>query len=433
MSKCDSHSGASSALDLLSDFRLLLYLFFGFRLTMAIVYQPYTFDLYEQSGVPTLAERGMSSFGDFRYFYELARLSDDGDLPYRDYWYEFPPVWPAVFIGLYRVMSLRGEIDYASWASALGLIMTVFDVGNLLLLRRLAGRLHGDGMAVALPWLYAVLAAPLIFPWWNFEPLVLFLLLLALLWLLEGQVNRSAVMVAVGTLTKFIPVLVLPVIWRFREQRDAIRYTAIVLVIVLAVLGLMLAWGGDLAMSSLLAQFSKGSYQSIWALLDGNMGTGRFIELDQRFDPDTAYEPVGSDPVIPWWLRLIPFAALGWFVFTRRMRRDDQGVVAFFTLTLVIFFLWAQGWSPQWALTLTPLLLLNFPDRNGVLLCLVIAFASFVEYPALFMRTAETNGEISGALVMPYVMIIVARTALLAGIVGALYMKLTEDRDHAPA
>lgn len=433
MTKQPSHGGVSTAFDLLADFRLLLYLFIGFRLTMAIVYQPYTFDLYEADGTPTLAERGMTSFGDFRYFYRLAQLSDDGDWPYRDYWYEFPPVWPALFIGLYRLMSLRGDIDYASWAAALGLLLTAFDVGNLFLLRRLARRLHGDGMAAALPWLYAILAAPLIFPWWNFESLVLFLVLLALVWLLDGRGDRSAVVTALGVLTKYMPALALPAVWRFYDRRAAFRYTAISLGLATVTAGLLIAWGGEMAQASLLAQGSRASYQSIWALIDGNMETGHFAGLDKRYDPDAAYTPAGHDAVISWWLRLIPFAAVGLFIYTRRMRRDDQGVVAFFTMTVVLFFLWAQGWSPQWALTLTPLILLNFPDRNGVLLCLIIAFAGFVEYPALFMRTAETDGAISGALVMPFVLIILFRTALLIGIAAALYARLTGEGDYAAA
>lgn len=406
---------------LLADFRLLLYLFIGFRLALGIVYQPYTFDLYEQEGTPTTIERGLSASGDFRYLYQFARISADGVLPYRDYWYEFPPVPISLFAGVYQITGG----SYANWATVIGLIMLVFDVGNLVLLRWLARRLHGEQAAAVLPWLYALLAAPLVFPWWNFETLVVFLMLLALALLLLGRDNRSAVVTALGILTKYVPVLVLPAVWRFYDRRRAIRYTAISLGIAALVLALLIAWGGRMAAASLLAQFNKASYQSVWALIDGNMRTGRFSPYAVRTDPDTAFEPYGHAAVIPSWLRLIPFAAVGLFVFTRKLRQDDRGMVAFFTLTLVLFFLWSQGWSPQWALTLTPLILLNFPDRNGVLLCLVIGFVSFVEYPALFMRTAETDGEITGAMIPTYVTLILTRTAALIGLALALYRQLT--------
>lgn len=418
-----------TAIDLLSDFRLLLYLFVGFRLSMAIVYQPYTFDLFKKDGSPTVIERGLSASGDMRYYYLFARLSDEGKLPYRDYWYEFPPVSISLFIAVYK---LGRGLGYQSWATLIGLMMLACDVGNLVLLRWLARRLHGDRAAVALPWLYAVLAAPAIFPWWTFETLLIFLILLALAALLQGYTKRSALVMALGILTKYTPVLVLPAVWRFYDRRRAIWYTVFSLGVAALVFALLIAWGGRMAVASLLAQADKASYQSIWALMDGNLRTGRFDPNASRIDPETAFKPYGHAPVIPSWLRLIPFAAVGLFIFTRKMRQDEQGVVAFFTLTLVLFFLWAQGWSPQWSLTLTPLILLNFPDRNGVLLCLVIGFMGFVEYPAMFMRTADTNGAITGTLIPAYVTLILIRTLALIALAVALYRQLTHAQSGKP-
>ncbi len=52
---------------LIGDVRLLVYLFVGFRLIMAMVYQPYVFEVYEPDDgeyTPTTLERGMSTFGD---------------------------------------------------------------------------------------------------------------------------------------------------------------------------------------------------------------------------------------------------------------------------------------------------------------------------------------------------------------------------------
>jgi uncharacterized membrane protein len=274
---------------------------------------------------------------------------------------------------------------------------------------------------VALSWLYAVLVAPVIFPWWTFETMVVFFTLLALDWLLEGRDRQSASLTALGTLTKYTPILVLPTVWRFYDRRRAVQYTIIAVILVAVVLGALVAWGGRMAVASLLAQFNKASYQSVWALIDGNKRTGSFTGPETRFDADNAFEPYGNDPVIPPVVRLIPFAALGLYMFTRRLRQDDRGVVAFFTVTLVLFFLFVQGWSPQWILTLTPLILLNFPNREGVLVCLVLSLVSFVEYPVLFMRAGDTAGEIAGALVLPYVLVILMRTALLVGLVAALY------------
>ncbi len=405
---------------LLADFQLLLYLFVAFRLVMMMVYQPAIYELYDKDGTPVVVERGMSNYGDLRvHYFPFAQLSDDHKWPYRDYWHEFPPVWITLFIGVYRVMSVRGTPDFGGWATIIGLIMLLFDIGNLVLIRRIGRRLYGAQMGTSLAWIYAVLAAPVIFQWWTFETMVLFFMLLALDQLLAGRDQRSALSAALGTLTKYTPILILPTVWRFYDRRRALQYTVITLLIVGSVLGGLLAWGERMARASLLAQFNKSSYQTVWALIDGNKTTGSFPGAEERFDPDTAFNPVGNRPAIPFWLRALPFAALGLTIFTRRLRQDDQGVVAFFSITLLLFFLWSQGWSPQWVLTLSPLILLNFPNRVGVLACLLLTIISFAEYPVIFV---QSNGEISGPLAT---ITILTRTFLLVSVAVALYFKLT--------
>lgn len=409
---------------LFGDFRLLFALFIALRLTLAVVYQPYLLERYDADGAPAPVERGLSAFGDYQHYLQFAKLSDEGLLPYRDYWYEFPPVWSALFIGAYRLLAARGAVDYTSWVTLLGLLLLVADVGNLMLVRRLGRLLHGEETAQALAWIYALLAAPLIFAWWTFETLVALAILAALVGLVEGRLDRSAGAVVVGALTKYTPLLVLPAVWRFCAWRKALRYTAISLGLVGLMLGMLVVWGGELGVASLTAQYQKASYQSVWALIDGNWRTGSFAGLDAHFDPEAAAAPLGNPSVFPGWARLVVFGGLGLWIYARLRRRDAQGMVAFVTVTFVLFFLWAQGWSPQWTVTLAPLILLNFPTREGVLACVLLCALAFVEYPVLFMRTGATGGEISGALVLPYAAVIVARTGLLAALAVALYREL---------
>lgn len=430
----EPHPGASaSPVSLLDDFRLLLILVVVFRLTFGIVYQPATFDLYTGEGAPQTVERGMSTFGDLRYYFELAQRSDAGDWPYRDFWFEFPPVWSALFIGLYRLMDVFGGGSYATWATALGFLLTAVDIGNIVLLRRLARRLHGDSIANALPWVYALLAAPVIVPWWTFEPLVALLLLLALWWLLDGRADRAALATALGVLTKYIGVVLLPAVWRLRDRRFALRYTVLSLALPVVVLVLLLLWGGATARASLAAQVNKASYQTVWALIDGNYRTGVFVPPDARSDPDTAYDLTGNPPMIPAWLRLVPFVMLGGYVLARTRRRDDYAVIALVTLTVILLFLWAQGWSPQWVVTLTPLILLSFPGRNGVLVCVLLGFTSLFEYPGLFVRTAGADSVISGGLKPTFTLLVLLRTALLVGVAAALARQLTREDMHEGA
>jgi hypothetical protein len=414
---------------LLGDFRLLLTLFLSFRLMLLLVYQPLLID-----GV----ERGVSAGGDFLYYYQLGALSGRGLLPFRDWWSEFPPLQSFMITALYQLVGTNGShADFASllgdtayypgFAMLLGLIMLLFDVGNLLLVRRIGAHLHGEATGMALAWVYAVMLAPLIFIWWNFEPLVAFLLMASVYLLLRGREGQSALVAALGALTKFTPALILGGVWRFKPARAAARYSAITLGAFALVYALLFAQNSAMTAPSLLAQFNKASYQTVWALIDGNLRTGNFGAAVERLDPANAYVLQGSPSVIPGWLRLGAAAVIGLAIFLRARRFDDRGLVAFTTLTLLIFFLQAQGWSPQWLAQIIPLLLVCFPTRDGVTAVVLLSLVTFAEYPFLFIRTGDTGGQIAGALVTPFVALVLARTGILIALCVALYRLLRQD------
>ncbi|RMG80962.1 MAG: hypothetical protein D6712_17185, partial [Chloroflexi bacterium] len=197
---------------LLADFRLLLILFVSFRLMMLMVYQPLLVD-----GV----ERGVGAGGDRVYHYNLAALSDDGLLPFRDWWSEFPPVW---FLTTTTVYQLLGQnVNYTSWSMVLGLLMIASEAGVLLLVRKLGTHLYSESTGIALSWIYAISFAPLVHMWWNFDSLVTLFLLLGLYWLLQKKETRSAMAIAFGALTKFIPALLFAVLIRFYPPRRVAR------------------------------------------------------------------------------------------------------------------------------------------------------------------------------------------------------------------
>jgi hypothetical protein len=414
----------TSLTGLLADFRLLVILFIAFRLMLAMVYQPF---LLEATG-----ERGLTTGGDFLYHYLLSGLTERGDYPFYQWWSEFPPVWSWLGAVLYQ---LTGG-SYTSWAMGMGFLMLLCDVGNLALVRAIGTRLHGANTGMALAWIYALLLVPAVFSWWNHEVMVTFTLLLSLWWLLKGQDVPSAVTAGIGALVKFTPALMIGAALRYRTPQRAARYIAVVLAIFAAVYAFFYLTSPNPAMvtASLTAQFGKASYQSVWALIDGNYSTGNFAapgvdSVQIRYDPAAATTIYGNPAVVPSWLRLLVAALIGLFVFWRTRRFDDKGIVAFVGITLLIFFLQAQGWSPQWLTQILPLILLSFPTRNGVLICIVLSGLSFTEYPLLFIRTGdtETPGVISGALLSPFVMVVLARTLLLVGVAVAFYQRLRQE------
>ncbi len=404
---------------LLNDFRLLLILFVTFRIMLLMVYQP----IFTQG-----IERGLAAGGDFFYYFQLGSLSGQGLLPFRDWWSEFPPI-PAFLDTI--IFQLFGRSGYTGFALIFGVIMMAFDVGNLVLIRRIGARIYGEGTGMALAWVYALMLAPLVLIWWNFEPLVAFFMLWSLAYLVERGDLRSAVVAGIGGLIKFTPLLILGAVWRFRSAaegvRSALRYSLVAVGIFGVVYLLLFAQNAAMTAPSLTAQFNKSSYETVWALLDGNYSTGNFGAAQERLDPANASRIVGKPAVIPGVVRLGAAALIGAFVFWRTRRFDERGLVAFVTITLLIFFLQAQGWSPQWLAQIVPLVLLCFPTRDGVTAVVLLSLVTFAEYPFLFIRTGDTGGTITGSLVLPYATLILFRTSILIGICVALYRRLRQE------
>ena len=204
---------------LLADFRLLLILFVTLRIMLAMIYQP----IFTQG-----IERGMTAGGDFFYYFQLGSLSSQSLLPFRDWWSEFPLIPAFLDVLVFQVFGRNG---YGGFALMFGAIMMLFDIGNLILVRRIGMKLYGAGTGMALAWIYALCVAPLVLIWWDFEPLVAFFLLWAVATLIDKREVRSAVITAVGGLIKFTPLLILGAIWRMRigvgAARSALRYSLI--------------------------------------------------------------------------------------------------------------------------------------------------------------------------------------------------------------
>jgi len=404
---------------LLGDMRVLLFLYIGFRLIMILAYQPILTDFGEQ---------GVGTSGDRLYHYQLAQLSEDGNLPFRDWWSEFPPVW---FITTTATYLLLGEnVNYTSWSMVLGMLMLVFEVGNLLMMRRIGATLYGRNTGMALAWVYAVSVAPAIFMWWNFDSMMTFFFLLGLHLLLQKRDSRSAIAVGIGVLVKFVPALLLGAVIRFREVKQSVLYAVIALVTVAVVYVPLLGVNAEMTAVSLTSQFEKASYQSVWALIDGNYTTGNFGSVESHFYSDQAgLLDDKNPPIVPSWLRLGVAGLIGLFVFIRTKRLDNIGLVAFVGITLLIFYLQSQGWSPQWITQIIPLTLLVFPTRTGVLVTVLLSLLSFAEYPFLWIRTGDLDppGVMGGALFMPWAVVVIMRTLLLVGIAIAFYQKLRQE------
>jgi hypothetical protein len=323
-------------------------------------------------------------YGDYRHYFNLADMTRQGYYPFIHYWYEFPPIFPYLNIAVYAVAGQQLK----NYIVLLAFVLLLVECGNLYLLYRLAFILRGRARAIQIAWIYTALFVPIFFWLGNFDTLTTFFILLALYSLMRNRSKILAIALGLGTMVKFLPVILLATIWRVKGLRLTLIYGAIIVLISLIIFGPFVLVNPTMTVASLQAQAGKSSYETVWALVDGNYTTGNFGSLADHFDAAKATQPVNNPARIPTWLTFIPFGLLGLFILTRPRTLSDINfeIVAFTVLTFMIFLLWSPGWSPQWQTFLIPLLLLTFPEKRAILFIIALGFINFLEWPVILSR-----------------------------------------------
>ena len=323
---------------------------------------------------------GLHGYGDFLHFFQLAQLPG---WPYFNYWSEFPPIFPFLSSVLYRLAGGQEHVyDYL-----LIFILLAADAGSLYLFIKMSGRLYvGENGSLLRNLAYFVVLISLAYSWWYFDPLAVFAMLLGVTLLLENKRLLSGLAFGLGLLIKFFPALGLIIAWRALPWKKALWITALALGAGILVYGGLWLVSPRFTLASLQSQGNKGSWETVWALLDGNLATGLFGPEIERLNPALASVARGNPPRIPPWITLIGLGGIGLWGFFKACRDNDLQQLALLGWCWSLFLLWSPGWSPQWLLYLLPLILLVIPERNVFLVAVLLVLVNLAEWPLLLSR-----------------------------------------------
>lgn len=321
----------------------------------------------------------LHGFGDLPQYFKIAGLEG---LPYFDYWVEYPPLFPFLNSAIYYLAS--GQQFLYEF-----LVVMTFSIAGgagIYVFHQIGCSLYGEREGFIRTVIYFALLAPLPYTWWYYDLIPVLFMLLGVLWILKHEDQKGGLAISLGMLAKWFPGLLLPAIWRYRPTKQAIRITGIALVLLLTVfIGLYLA-SPEMTSASLISQPSRTSWQTIWALIDGNYTTGEFIILSERLDPLLAGIPRGNPARISTGLTLLLFLGVGSWFFLRVRNFNHRSLLSFLGITWAIFLIWSPGWSPQWVLYLIPLILLTLPYEKGMFWSILLLLITILEWPVLLKR-----------------------------------------------
>jgi len=160
-------------------------------------------------------------WSDFRYYHELASLAAQGYFPDIHYWVEYPPLFPWLAVGAYRLSLLMPNWTqpYFWFDLFLTIVLATADAGTIVVIDRLGDAVWGQGHGRRAATLYAALFLPVyaILGW--FDSLPTFFLLLGLYFGLTDSslrasstapLIRTGVAAGIGAMLKLFPLLALP-------------------------------------------------------------------------------------------------------------------------------------------------------------------------------------------------------------------------------
>lgn len=321
----------------------------------------------------------VTGYGDYWNFFNQAGMG----VPYLDFWTEFPPVFPFLSRLIYLISSGREQ----AYVYLLVGFFTLVQAATLFVFIRINEMIYPENNRVWRTALYFAVTVGLFYGWAYFDSLAVLFFMLGIYWLLRKKSLKLALGVAAGGLAKWFPLIIIPAIWKMWSWKKAVQITAVILSMLLIIWGVLYFLAPDFTSVSLRSQGNKGSWETIWALLDGNRNTGNFgAEVNRRVPELPIFLSNRQPALISPWLSLTAFSLFGFWLFCKLKLDNRLEVLAFIGLTLIIFFLWSPGYSPQWMLFLLPLVLLIFPLREGVAAGVTLALISLLEWPILLSR-----------------------------------------------
>lgn len=320
---------------------------------------------------------GLHGFGDFPIYFENAALPG---LPFFQYWSEYPPLYAWTIELIYWI----SQGNQFLFDFILYLLLTMAGSISIWLVGKIASLLYGEEKQTL--WRVSIFFGFLAFSaysWWYFDLVPVTIMLVAIYYILNEKDAQAGIWLGLGILTKLFPILLLPAIFRFRNFKQFLKITLIALGLTVIVWGMQYTLAPTMTWASLQSQPSRSSWQTIWALVDGNMTTGAFIPIEEKIWPEAATFQRGNPAVIPSWLTLIVFGALGVWTLYKINAKKITNFIPMIGITWVFFLLWSPGWSPQWLLYLLPLICLSLPITPTIFLSFGLFFVTLIEWPLL--------------------------------------------------
>lgn len=364
---------------------------------------------------------------DSRYFYDLAVRISHGEMPYRDFPFEYPPlaIVPIALPGLVLQPVSGHAVRYGWLLVAENVAFVVATAACLVVLARRGwsavstrGTLIGYGLLVA--------ATPVLF--WRFDQFATLLMMLGLVASALGPRMTSGFALGAGIAAKLFPIAIVPVLVAadlFRREWVKPLRLVVGAVLAVAIVGLVFWLGAGIRELSFFEYHADRGVQ-LESLLATIGMVSQLLGSPQGF----VFNAYGAYQIqspflasVPWLgtaIAVVLVAAL--IVSTVARFRGDvttwgevvpDTLVTQLVATLLALMLMYRVFSPQYLVWVLPLIALR--PRTEFLVVFVICLLTLAVYPLNYVALMRLEPSV--------MVVLIVRNLLMVGFVGWLLVR----------
>jgi len=378
-------------------------------------------------------------------------------------WTPYPPVFPALFYGLYR--TLTASLLLPIWVAAnicllLGQAGLIFAIVRRISPGSSRAALHSAFVAsfAFIVVMFQPRSLVLLGPWMDqFDYLPTFLLLLGLFLLMRKQEAASALVCGLGIMTKIFPGVLVFAAFAALGWKRGLRYGGIAAAVCVAVGAPFFIANNDAFLSTYRWSADRTPWESVWAYAFPGRGTRELLAnlpearspalIEQQFavpyrpqeDVPPEHGPQSpSNLVNRLTMSLTAVSMILTSVLVARTKDKSGGDLCRGVLVLVLIFLiFTKGFSSYFVVWAAPLICVAYPGAGGFALCALLILLGNTELMGLMARAAQVSGSREGIerftrLGTPHVLFwrsIVYREMILIVVAGHQIVRLWKSRE----
>jgi len=332
-----------------------------------------------------------------------------GQIPYKDFNVEYPPLALIIFLVPGLLAKLAG-----GYSIFFRFFMALFDIGCLILVRAMAGNIYGDDRVkiFKISFIYLLLTGiSFQFLYDRYDMAVAFLIIWSIYSIIiRGHWRVSYFVLWSAVLAKLFPIILFPIFLfsQTKHNRDikktVIDFAITTSIFIIIAFGASI-WIGDWWVSVLSYHGSRGI--QIESLYGSVILIAKLMGLPAMINHDFGAFNIASS-FSPFLTAFAPFlTAAGilsaYYLYRRTLTlkkaatMEPKNLLSAVTLTLLIFVVFNKVLSPQYLIWLFPLAAITWPDRRqssiviGLWFCATITTAVLFpyNYPAMVMFKIE--------------------------------------------